>query len=135
MKLGVILASLAATAFLVGCQTTKEAKNLAKIGVSFSWSGTESCSSTSPAFQVAGVPAGTAKLVFEMTDLDVPTFNHGGGTVAYSGQAEIPAGAFSYTGPCPPSGSHDYRFDVSALSASGDTVLGRGSATRPFPPK
>jgi hypothetical protein len=41
-----------------------------------------------------------------MTDLNVPSFHHGGGTVAYSGQAAVPCGAFSsgFTGPSPPPG-------------------------------
>jgi len=69
-----------------------------------------------------------------MTDLDVPSFTHGGGTVKYTGSGSIPAGAFSYTGPCPPS-PHDYEFEVTAINAAGDTVLGRGKAVKSFPPK
>ncbi|MGB9118721.1 MAG: phospholipid-binding protein, partial [Bradyrhizobium sp.] len=37
----------------------------------------------------------------------------------------------SYTGPCPPSGQHIYRFTVQALDASGK-VLASASASRPF---
>ncbi len=92
------------------------------------------CSSKPPAFTVNGVPAGTKTLKFAMTDLNVPSYDHGGGTVTYSGSADIPAGSFSYKGPCPPDGAHDYKFVVTAINAAGDTVLGRGQAVRAFPP-
>ena len=55
---------------------------------SFAW-----CSG-SPSFTLTDVPPGTARLQFAMTDLNVPSFHHGGGTVAYSGQTAVPCGAF-----------------------------------------
>ncbi len=70
-----------------------------------------------------------------MVDLDVPGFNHGGGSVQYFGAAQVTAGAFQYVGPCPPSGSHRYEFTVIAINESGDTALGRGKAMRVFPPR
>jgi len=62
---------------------------------SFAW-----CSG-SPSFALTDVPQGTVRLQFAMTDLNVPSFHHGGGTVAYSGQTAVPCGAFSsgFTGP------------------------------------
>ena len=51
----------------------------------FSWSGIPPCGSVSPAFELSGVPAGTAKLRFQMRDLDKPDFPHGGSTVDYKG--------------------------------------------------
>ncbi len=104
----------------------------APIEVAFTWAGIEACSLISPAFTVTGVPEGTIRLRFTMTDLDVPSYEHGGGTVGFSGHPEIPAGAFRYKGTCPPSGSHRYRWTVQALDASGQ-VVGEGSATRDFP--
>ena len=127
------LLPLVAAAALTACAQTKEATNLAPLSVAFEWSSADKCATSSPAFTVSGVPEGTAKLKFKMTDLDVPSYNHGGGTVAFNGD-QIPAGAFTYKGPCPPSGSHDYQWKVEALNAAGDTILGRGEATRPFPP-
>jgi hypothetical protein len=56
---------------------------------SFAW-----CSG-SPSFTLTDVPRGTAKLQFAMTDLNVPSFHHGGGTVAYRGQPAVPCGAFA----------------------------------------
>ncbi len=65
---------------------------------SFAW-----CSG-SPRFALTDVPPGTARLQFAMTDLNVPSFHHGGGAVAYSGQTAVPCGAFSsgFAGPSPP---------------------------------
>ena len=116
-------AAIAAIILLAGCQTTKDAPNLVALGVDFTWHGTQACSSVPPAFEIANIPEGTATLEFRMTDLDVPSFNHGGGSVKYTGSGSIPAGSFSY------------EFVVSAVNAAGDTVLGRGSATKSFPPK
>ncbi len=102
--------------------------------IDFSWTGTAACTAKPPAFSIGGVPAGTRKLLFAMKDLDMPSFNHGGGTIDYAGSGNIPAGAFSYTGPCPPGGSHQYQWTVQALDASG-RVLAAGQATKPFPPR
>jgi Phosphatidylethanolamine-binding protein len=103
------------------------------LSVRFTWVGIPACASTSPAFELGGVPAGTKSLSFTMTDLNVPTFHHGGSTIAYTGDA-VSRGAISYTGPCPPSGEHDnYRWTVQALDAAGK-VLGTGSADAMFPP-
>jgi len=120
---------------LTGCQTTKEAANMVALDVSFDWHGTSACSTKPPAFVISNIPADTASLRFKMVDLDVPTYNHGGGTIDYSGSNKIPAGAFSSKGPCPPSGSHDYRFTVTALNADGSMILGKGEETQAFPPK
>jgi phosphatidylethanolamine-binding protein (PEBP) family uncharacterized protein len=102
-------------------------------GASFSWSGIPACSSVSPAFRLSGVPKGTKRLRFRMTDLNKPSYPHGGATVNYSGSS-VRRGAIGYTGPCPPGGErHRYRWTVQALDASGK-VLGTASATRTFPP-
>jgi phosphatidylethanolamine-binding protein (PEBP) family uncharacterized protein len=100
----------------------------------FSWSGMKACGASPPAFMLAEVPDGTARLAFNMVDLNVPSFRHGGGTVAYQGSGEIPAGSFSYRGPCPPSGQHRYQWTVRALDAGGK-ALATATATKPFPPR
>lgn len=66
-----------------------------------------------------------------MSDLDASSFNHGGGTVEYTGQNELPYGAFSYRGPCPPI-RHIYQIYVQALDAAGKT-LASAKARQPFP--
>ena len=96
---------------------------------SFAW-----CSG-SPSFTLTDVPQGTARLQFAMTDLNVPSFHHGGGTVAYSGQAAVPCGAFSsgFTGPSPPPGQvHTYQFSIKALGPNG-AVLATTTTRRKFP--
>jgi len=101
------------------------------MGVSFSWSKSDACASRSPAFRLSGVPRGVKRLRFQMRDLNMPSYYHGGGTVAYKG-ARVARGAFSYKGPCPPRGqSHKYRWTVRALDAKGKTV-GTASAARAF---
>jgi phosphatidylethanolamine-binding protein (PEBP) family uncharacterized protein len=97
--------------------------------VSFAW-----CSG-SPNFQLNDVPAGTVNLQFAMTDLDKPSFHHGGGTVGYRGQPEVPCGAFAsgFVGPSPPPGEiHSYEFTIKALAPDGH-VLAATTARRKFP--
>ena len=96
---------------------------------SFAW-----CSG-SPSFALTDVPPGTATLQFAMTDLNVPNFRHGGGTVAYSRQTAVPCGAFSsgFTGPSPPPGQvHTYQFSIKALGPNG-AVLATTTTRRKFP--
>ena len=101
--------------------------------VRFSWAGIPACASILPAFELRDVPGGTKRLSFTMTDLNVPTFHHGGSTITYDGD-KVTRGAIRYTGPCPPSGEHHkYRWVVQALDVAG-TVLDRGSAEAMFPP-
>jgi len=99
----------------------------------FSWAGIAACERISPAFELAGVPAGSKRLRFEMKDLDVPGFHHGGSAIAYEGDT-VKQGAIRYIGPCPPGGEHHrYRWTIQALDASGK-VLGTAIAEATFPP-
>lgn len=103
------------------------------LSLHFSWAGISACGSTSPAFEIDSVPADTKQLSFRMTDLNMPSFDHGGSTVAYTGNV-VERGAVTYTGPCPPGGGrHNYRWTVQALDVAGN-VLGTGSAEALFPP-
>ena len=125
---------------------TRFAKNIAALGlaasalaasasgavafsVSFAW-----CSG-SPNFQLNDVPAGTVNLQFAMTDLDKPSFHHGGGTVGYRGQPEVPCGALAsgFVGPSPPPGEiHTYEFTIKALAPDGH-ALATTTARQKFP--
>ncbi len=124
--------ALVSVAAILGSETVAGSANAMEL--SFTWVGTQACSSTPPAFKVASAPAGTKYLDFELKDFDAPNFRHGGGTVAYAGEPTIPAGAFSYTGPCPPGRAHRYQWTVTALDAS-KHAIGRATATGSFPPK
>jgi len=106
-----------------------DASAAAAFSASFSW-----CAG-SPRFALAGVPTGTTSVQFAMMDLNKPSFHHGGGTVGYRGQSEVPCGAFasSFIGPSPPPGEvHTYEFTVKALGAGG-AVLATTTARRKFP--
>lgn len=98
--------------------------------MSFRW-----CGVGSPVFSLNGVPKGTTTLQFHMVDLQVPNYNHGGGTVTYKGQSMVACGALTnYSPPSPPSGSHPYQITVTAFG-SGNSNLGTASFTREFPEK
>jgi hypothetical protein len=89
----------------------------------------------SPRFSLRDVPAVTAQLQFAMTDLNKPSFHHGGGTVDYRGQAEVPCGAFAkgFVSPsAPPGVVHTYEFTVKALGANG-APLATTTVRRKFP--
>jgi phosphatidylethanolamine-binding protein (PEBP) family uncharacterized protein len=106
--------AVCATAFL-----TFSTADASAFSMTFRW-----CGSGSPAFSLSGVPEGTTTLQFHMTDLNVPSFNHGGGTVAYKGQSTVPCGALkNHAPPSPPSGSHSYQITVTAFGA-GNAELG-----------
>lgn len=115
-----------ALAILIGSSTGASA-----FGISFKW-----CGGSSPSFTLSGVPKGTKSILFNMVDTDVPTYQHGGGSVAYSGQSSVPCGALSsFNGPSPPGGAvHTYVFTATALDPSGKT-LGSARASRRFPEK
>lgn len=86
----------------------------------------------SPSLDWSGVPAGTAALALVVDDPDAPggTFTHWvvvdidpatngidqGAPPAGARQAPNSAGKRSWFGPCPPSGTHHYRFTLYALS-------------------
>lgn len=98
--------------------------------MSFRW-----CGLGSPVFSLNGVPKGTTTLQFHMIDLQVPNYNHRGGTVAYKGQSMVACGALTnYSPPSPPSGSHSYQITVTAFG-TGNSNLGTASFTREFPEK
>jgi len=114
---------------IAACALVLSASGAMAFSASFRW-----CSG-SPSFALADVPAGTTALQFAMTDLNVPSFHHGGGKVAYSGQAEVPCGAFSsgFIGPSPPAGQvHTYEFTIKALGPGG-AALATTTARRKFP--
>ncbi|MGH7074392.1 MAG: hypothetical protein ACREFD_09370 [Stellaceae bacterium] len=128
------LATLAVLAVLAVLTTVPVAVAAGGFAVSFQWDGTGKCfDPLSPPFILHNVPAGTDRLRFTMTDLNKPTFQHGGGEIVYTGRNTIPRGAFSYRGPCPPHGHHRYRWTVDALDGTGH-LLAEAEAVKQFPP-
>lgn len=116
---------------------TASTATAANFTISFDWGKTPACNTGrakttgSPAFRVRGLPAGTDSVEFRMKDLNAPHYHHGGGKVRMSRDGTVPAGAFTYKGPCPPHEVHSYRW--SATARKGGTVLGKATATRRFP--
>jgi len=131
---GYVYCIMALSLVLGACVGEKVSPNAVALGVDFSWENTKKCTSVSPAIRVSGVPDGTKSFKVRLVDLDKTSWNHGGGTVANDGSGVIPAGALKsgYNGPCPPSGSHRYKFIVKALDAQG-VVIGEGSNVKSFP--
>jgi Raf kinase inhibitor-like YbhB/YbcL family protein len=96
----------------------------------------------SPPLAWSGVPAGAKSLILVVDDPDAPdgTYVHwilGGLAPSTRSLAEdsVPRGAWqapnsederAYTGPCPPSGTHRYRFTLYALSDEIARDLSRG---------
>lgn len=109
--------------------------------ISFEWGDIPLCTSGSPntvanpKFVLSNVPEGTKYIRFVMTDLDVPSYDHGGGMVEYTGQKTIEPGAFKYRSPCPPAGSHKYKWTATAKKKKGlfGGSLGKAKATRKYP--
>lgn len=111
--------------------------DVAEMNVSFSWEGIKACTHESPEIQVARIPDGTVTLQALLKDINVPTYNHGGGSVKNDASGIIPPGALTigYNGPCPPARErHKYEFSVLAKDAQGN-IIGFGKSRQLFPPK
>ncbi len=122
-------AALGITALALGLAQIFVASGAFAFSASFAW-----CRG-SPHFALTDVPQGTVTLQFAMTDLNKPSFHHGGGTVGYRGQPEVPCGAFAtgFIGPAPPPGEvHTYEFTIKALGPDG-ALLATTTARRRFP--
>jgi len=100
-------------------------------------------SNVSPPLEVVDVPEGTAALALVMDDPDAPmgTFDHWVVWNIPPETASVPEGTepqgvagtnnfgtTRYGGPCPPSGTHTYRFKLYALDAM--LELKRGASKR-----
>lgn len=107
--------------------------------IGFDWGPLKLCTSgipnvvDNPVFTLSEVPAGTRLIRFKLVDHDAPGYNHGGGTVAYEGQATIAPGAFRYKSPCPPNGRHRYEWTATALAGENGRVLGQARAEKTYP--
>jgi hypothetical protein len=125
---------LSLSSYLAAAIVSALALSLSTSGA-FAFSASFTWCAGSPRFRLTDVPAGTAKLDFQMTDLNKPSFHHGGGAVDYRGQAEVPCGAFAkgFVGPSPPPGEvHTYEFSIKALGAN-SAPLATTTARRKFP--
>ncbi len=107
--------------------------------IDFSWAGLKLCTNGkpntvgNPEFTLSGVPQGTKYLRFKLVDLNVPSYNHGGALLTYGGQSKIPAGVFKYKSPCPPSGSHNYEWRVTAQTKKNGGAIATAKKVRSYP--
>ena len=125
---------LVAGAALAACAGRERVASPAPLDVSFAWAAIDRCTPRSPEIRVDGLPAAATVLDVRMTDLNVPTFPHGGGEVPRPADGVIPAGALrGYAGPCPPGAPHPYQITVEAVDAA-NRIIATGRAVRPFPP-
>ena len=131
-KLSLVMVAIAATILGFGSASANE------FTIEFEWGDTPHCNTGNPSridnptFVLGNVPVDTTTIKFRMRDLNAPSYNHGGGKVSYSGGDIIPAGEFSYKGPCPPRQVHDYRWTAIALDEEGNAI-DDAHATRSFP--
>lgn len=129
------LTTVIALAFTAGTFTIAPAH---AFSLSFSWGNLKLCNTgkpnrvSNPSFKLSGVPQGTQKIRFKMVDRNVPRYNHGGGTVKYSGSNTIAPGAFKYKSPCPPGGRHTYEWTATALG-KGNKKLGEAKSAKKYP--
>ncbi len=105
----------------------------------FDWGDLELCTSgqpntvQNPIFTLTDVPAATRFIRFQLTDLDAPGYPHGGGVVAFDGQSVIARGAFTYRSPCPPNGTHTYRWSATALARKDGEALDVATSAQTYP--
>ena len=122
--------------------TTTEYLYAQTLNVDFKWMLKHQCSKSSPELKVENIPKGTVEMRIQMIDLDMRTFNHGGGNLkneaGFPSTSTIAEGALqSYTGPCLPNFSsfgHDYEFFVVAVDKQNNEV-GKGSKKKTFSAK
>ena len=129
-----MLKTVAMAATLIAATVTSAR---AEMTLSFQWGDIPRCTSgrpntvANPEFVIKGVPAGTEKIVFKLTDLNVPNFRHGGATLKMSASGTVPSGVFKYKSPCPPSGTHTYEWK--AVAMAGRDRLATATARRKYP--
>ncbi|MGB0959538.1 MAG: hypothetical protein ACPGVK_04730 [Halocynthiibacter sp.] len=112
----------------------------ADFSFSFDWSGLNKCTSGqpnrvgNPSFKLKNVPAGTQYVYFKLKDLNVRSYNHGGGWVKMSKDGTVAKNAFKYKSPCPPNGVHVYEWTATAHpKKSKSKTIAKAKAKRSYP--
>lgn len=112
-----------------------ESKDVAVMGVNFEWQPIDYGSQENPEILLTGVPEGTKRFLVSLVDLDISTYDHGGGFVSNDGSGIIARGTIegNYNGPAPwlPDMIHDYEITVKAYNEKG-TVIGIGKNIKKF---
>jgi hypothetical protein len=127
--------------FLAGLSAVgvvSNSSNASAFSFSFEWGDIPYCTSgnpnivNNPNFKLSGVPQGAAKIEFHLRDNNVPGYDHGGGSVAYSGGGSVASGAFKYKSPCPPDGTHTYTWTATVCDKAGKK-LATAKASKRYP--
>ncbi len=134
-KKGLILLCCLMPFLMIACGDPEE--NAAKLEIDFTWPPPCTNGAISPEIQLESVPEGTKLFYIKLTDLDLKTYDHGGGYAPCDGSLVIPPGAAkgTYMGPGPPQGViHDYEIKVTAMDEN-KKVLGVGRKIHRYPPE
>lgn len=134
MKSGLYLAFILVLSLLISGCGPKKVENFQSMEVGFDFK-SGSGPRPEPEITIKNVPSGTAWLEVRMSDLDLLSYDHGGGIVAYDGKGFIPVGSLQrYRGPNPPAGTrHRYVIVVKALNNDKSLLLGEGESMRLYP--
>ena len=109
--------------------------------IAFSWDGLKRCTTgrpnvvPNPIFIVSNLPKGTAGVDFRLKDLNVPSYNHGGGWIEITKDGKVAENSFNYKSPCPPNGKHKYEWTAKAKDKKGfvGKTLATARASRIYP--
>lgn len=127
--------SVLALSILIICSCTNESENMAVMGVDFEWQPIDFGSQENPQIQLTEVPEGTRRFFVVLVDLNISTYDHGGGFVDNEGSGTIARGTVkgNYNGPAPwlPDMIHDYEITVKAYDEN-SKVIGVGKTVKKF---
>ena len=120
---------------IVLCCCTDDARDVASMGVEFKWQPIDYAAQENPEIKLTGVPEGTKRFFVGLVDLNVSTYDHGGGFVDNDGSGFIARGTIqgNYNGPAPwlPDMIHDYEITVKAYDVD-ERVIGVGKKVEKF---
>lgn len=117
------------------------AAQAANFSFTFTWDDLKLCNTgqpnrvSNPLFKVKGLPKGARYIYFELKDLAVPNYPHGGGWVEITRDGTVAANSFRYLSPCPPGGAHTYQWTATAKAekSNGSPTLATATARRKYP--
>jgi len=121
--------------FSTSCE--KISPNAVDLSIDFSWSKQDRGSNKNPEIRVTGVTENTKYFSVALIDLDMKTYDHGGGKIENDGSGIIARGSVkgNYEGPNPTRPIvHSYEIEVKAYDEN-DVVIGIGKMTKRFPPE
>lgn len=105
------------------------------MGVDFKWQPIDYGSQENPEIKLTSVPEGTKRFFVGLVDLNISTYDHGGGFVDNDGSGIIARGTIkgNYNGPAPwlPDMVHDYEITVKAYDED-EKMIGMGKKVETF---